>query len=390
MKFSERLANVKPSATLEITSKAKAMAKEGKDVVVLAAGEPDFDTPDVIKEAAIKAIRDGFTKYTPSSGTLSLKEAICRKLSVENGLNYRPAEVVVSSGAKHSLYNIFQVVCNEGDEILIVHPYWLSYPDMVILAGGVPKIILTSRENGFKVTPEEIKSAITPRTKAIVLNSPSNPAGVVYDQCELEAIASVCVSKGLLIISDEIYETIIFDGKKHVSIASISSEAKARTIVVNGVSKSYSMTGWRIGYMAGDKEIANGVDTVQSQCTSNPCSISQAAAECALRADLRKFIEESRKKFEDRRDFLVNILSDVKGLTPFIPQGAFYLFCDISAFKMDSVAFSKRLLEDKHVAVIPGGPFGDDRYIRLSFATNKEVMEKGVNRIKEWLKGGNR
>ncbi|MFH1878332.1 MAG: pyridoxal phosphate-dependent aminotransferase [Candidatus Omnitrophota bacterium] len=385
MKFSEKVLSVQPSATLAITSKAKAMAQAGEDVIVLAAGEPDFDTPDIIKDAAIKAIRAGNTKYTPSSGTLSLKKMICRKLEKDNGLKYDPDEIVVSDGAKHSLFNIIQVLCIPGDEILIVHPYWLSYPEMVKLAGGIPRIIHTKKEDGFKVKAKDILSAITQRTKALIVNSPSNPAGVVYSESELREIAGICLDKGILLISDEIYEKIIFDANRHFSIAALSPEIKASTIVVNGVSKSYSMTGWRIGYAAGDKNIMKMVTTLQSHSTSNPCSISQAAAEAALSADLDGYMEKNRVMFQDRRNALMGYFSSCTRLKPLNPQGAFYLFCDISETGMDSLTFSNRLLADKKVAVIPGGPFGEDYFIRISFATDLATIKNGVDRIIDWV-----
>jgi len=385
MKLSAKIAEVQPSATLAITSKAKAMRAAGEDVIILAAGEPDFDTPEIVKQAAIKAIQDGFTKYTPSSGTKSLKEAVCKKFDKDNSLKYDPSEIVISNGAKHSLYNVLQVICNPGDEVLVVSPYWVSYPEMAKLAGAVPRLITTKRENNFKVTAEEIKSSISSKTRVLILNSPSNPAGVVYDDKELAAIAEVCLSKGILIISDEIYEEILYDGKKHFSIAAVSDDVKASTIVVNGVSKSYSMTGWRIGYLAADKKIVGMINTLQSHATSNPCSISQVAAECALTSDLKDELEANREKFEGRRNKLIEMLEEDSKLKPFKPEGAFYLFCDISAGGLDSFTFAERLLEKKKVAVIPGGPFGDDRYVRISFATDLDTIKEGVSRIREWM-----
>ncbi len=386
MELSEKMRTVKPSATLAITSKAKSMIRDGQDVIVLAAGEPDFDTPGVVKEAAIKAIKDGFTKYTPASGTKSLKEAILRKLKEDNGLEYELEEIVISNGAKHSLYNVLQVICNPGDEVIVIHPYWVSYPEMVKLAGAEPKLLTTDRDKGFKVSPKEIREAITDNTRAIIINSPSNPAGVVYDEKELREIAAACVTEDILIISDEIYEKIIFDGKKHFSIAAVSEEVRDHTVVVNGVSKSHSMTGWRIGYIACDRGITGAVSTLQSHSTSNPCSISQAAAECALTADLEKEIDNNRKEFQRRRDVLVELFSGDAKIKPFKPEGAFYMFADISGCGMDSLTFSKRLLEEKKVAVIPGGPFGDDRFIRISFATDLEAITEGVKRIKDWVR----
>jgi len=385
MRLSEKLSKVQPSATLAITSKAKSMKAAGEDVVVLAAGEPDFDTPEIVKSAAIKAIKDGLTKYTPAGGTKTLKEAICRKFKRDNNLDYDISEIAVSSGAKHSLYNVLQAICNPADEVIIVSPYWVSYPEMIVLAGAMPKVIVTRPENGFKVKAEEIKSAINKNTRAVILNSPSNPAGVLYEEKDLKEIAEVCLQAGIMIISDEIYEKIVFDGRKHLSIASLSDAAREASIIVNGVSKSYAMTGWRIGYMAGNKKIIGMVTTLQSHSTSNPCSISQAAAESALVSNLEGEMKKNCEKFEQRRNFLVESLSEVRGLTPFNPAGAFYLFCDISGTGMNSMDFSKRLLAEEKVAVVPGLPFGEDSFVRISFACSMKTLEKGARRIKEWL-----
>ncbi len=387
MEFSKKIMSVEPSATLAITAKAKEMMRSGEDIISLAAGEPDFDTPEAVKEAAVKAIREGRTKYTPASGTKSLKEAVCRKLKRDNALDYDASEVVISNGAKHSLYNVLQVICNPGDEVLVIPPYWLSYPEMIKLADASPKILPAREENGFKVTAEDVKAALTKKTRALIINSPSNPAGVVYEEKELRKIAEVCLAGGIMILSDEIYEKIIFDGKKHFSIAAASDEARALTVLINGVSKSYSMTGWRIGYAAGDKKIIDMVATLQSQSTSNPCSISQAASEFALLStELEKEIERNREEFQHRRDILMGLLSGENKIRPFRPAGAFYLFCDISKCGLDSMAFSKGLLDEKKVAVIPGGPFGDDRFIRISFAADPDTIERGISRIKEWVK----
>lgn len=386
MRLSEKLQTVAPSATLAITSKAKAMRAAGEDVIILAAGEPDFDTPESVKEAAIKAIKNGFTKYTPASGTKSLKEAICHKLKKDNNLDYEASQIVVSSGAKHSIYNVLQVICNPGDEVLIISPFWLSYPEMVKLAGAVPKIIKTKVENGFRARPEDIKSAITGKTRAVIINSPSNPAGVVYSENELRAIAEVCIENGLTILSDEIYEKIIYDEGDHFSIAAVSEEAKKSTVVINGVSKSHSMTGWRIGYIAAEKPIIDLVSTLQSQSTSNPSSISQAAAEHALTADLDDEIAGNTSEFEKRRDVLIGLLDGEEKIKPFKPGGAFYVFCDISGTGLDSLTFSNKLLDEKKVAVIPGGPFGEDGFVRLSFATDMKTIEEGIKRMKDWVK----
>lgn len=384
--FSRKISSIKPSATLAITSKAKSMVAEGEDVIILAAGEPDFDTPECIKEAAIKALEKGDTKYTPASGKLSLKKAVCAKLEKDNGLKYTPQQIVVSCGAKHSIYNVLQVLCEADDEVIVVHPYWLSYPEMVRLAGAEPVTVKTKRENDFKLTADAIRSALTKKTKAIIINSPSNPCGAVYEEKDLREIAEVCIEAGITIISDEIYEKIIFDGKKHFSIASVSEDAKKSTVVVNGVSKSYSMTGWRIGYLAAEPEIAALVSTLQSQSTSNPCSISQAAAEYALTNEsLEAEMDKNRKEYQRRRDSLAALMEGETKIKPFIPSGAFYMFCDISATGMDSLTFSEKLLQEKKVAVIPGGPFGENNYIRISFATDPGEIDRGLARIKDWL-----
>lgn len=387
MEFSKKVSAIESSATLDITSKAKAIAASGEDIVILAAGEPDFSTPRAVKEAGIKAINENRTYYTPASGTESLKRAISRKLADDNALKYDTKEIVVSNGAKHSIYNVLQVICNEGDEVLIIPPYWLSYPEMVKLAGAVPKILPLNPDKGFKGSIEDIKSNLTRKTKALIINSPSNPAGVVYEEEELRRIAEICIEEGILIISDEIYEKIIFDGKRHFSIAAVSDKARAVTIVINGVSKSYSMTGWRIGYLAADIKIARLVSNLQSHSTSNPCSISQIAAERALSPDLNKEIERNRKEFERRRNELMDCLEEEKNLCLYKPSGAFYLFCGIAKFGMDSATFCRRLLDEARVAVIPGEPFGHDYCIRLSFAVDTKTLIKGANRIKEWVKG---
>ena len=388
IKFSDKISSLKPSATLEITSKAKAMVKAGEDVVILAAGEPDFDTPESIKNAAIEAMKRGETKYTPASGKLSLKKVIAEKLKRDNGLEYAPGQIVVSSGAKHSIYNALQVLCNPGDEVIVVPPYWLSYPAMVMLAGGKPVEVKTSASQGFKVSPEDIQKAATEKTKAIILNSPSNPAGAVYDEKELAAIAEICLAKGIVIISDEIYEKIMFDGKKHFSIASVSPEVRDATVLVNGVSKSYSMTGWRIGYIAAPPALAALVSNFQSQTTSNPCSISQAAAEYAMTDEkLENELDKNCEVYQQRRDIMLGLFSGQEKIIPFKPQGAFYMFCDISPTGMRSKEFAEKLLAEKKVAVIPGEPFGADNCVRLSFASDLETIKKGVGRILQWVEG---
>lgn len=386
MKIARRMREVKESPTLAITAKAKEMKQRGEDVVSFGAGEPDFDTPSHIKTAAIKAIENGFTKYTASSGIPELKKAICEKLLQENGLEYEPSQIIVSCGAKHSLYNIFQVICDEGDEVIIPSPYWVSYPEMVRLAGGVPVFLKTEQSDEFKVKPGDLKKAITKRTVAFILNSPSNPTGSVYAKADLENIAQILIDRKIAVISDEIYEKLIYDGEKHISFASLGKDAYDLTFVVNGVSKSYSMTGWRIGYLAApNKELALSVGRLQDHSTSNPTSPAQRAALEALKAD-QTCVDEMVEEFRKRRDFMVGKINELKGISCVKPKGAFYVFCDISKTKMDSLNFASRLLEEAKVAVIPGEPFGWNTHIRLSFATGIEEIKKGLERIANWIK----
>jgi aspartate aminotransferase len=384
MKLAKRAQDIGESVTLEITSKAKKMAKEGIDVVNFAAGEPDFGTPDFIKQAAIKAINEGFTKYTPSSGMLELREAISKKFKQDNGLDYSPAEIVVSNGAKHSLYNIFQALCEQGDEVIIPAPYWLSYPAMVSMSEARSVFVQTSAKNNFKVTEKDLVSKITKKTKCFILNSPSNPTGSLYEKSELEEIARIAAKHKIFVISDEIYEKLVYDNKKYTSIASLGKDIYDLTITVNGVSKSYSMTGWRIGYAAGPIEVMKAIANVQSHATSNPASISQKAALAAL-AGGQKFIEDMKKEFEKRRNFMVSRINKMKNISCTMPAGAFYVFCDISKLKEGSARIANRLLDEAKVAVIPGEPFGADSFIRLSFATSMEVIKEGLDRVEEWL-----
>ncbi|MFH1189410.1 MAG: pyridoxal phosphate-dependent aminotransferase [Candidatus Omnitrophota bacterium] len=384
MSLAKRVSGIDESVTLEITSKAKRMAKEGIDVVSFAAGEPDFDTPGHIKAAAIKAINEGFTRYTPSSGMPELREAIAAKFKKDNGIDYSPAQIVVSNGAKHSLYNIFQAICDPEDEVLIPSPYWLSYPAMVSMAEAKPVYVGTNPSDGFKVTDKELTSKISSRTRCLILNSPSNPTGCVYGRTELEMIAGLAVKHDFFVISDEIYEKLIYDGKKHVSVASLGKEIYDRTITVNGVSKSYAMTGWRIGYAAGPGDIMKAIGNLQSHATSNPASISQKAALEALNSD-QSFIGEMNGEYEKRRDYMVSRVSAMKNVSCVKPEGAFYLFCDISGTKKDSMAIARSLLEDANVAVIPGEPFGAGDFIRLSFATGMDKIRKGMDRMEEYF-----
>jgi len=384
-RIAERLKKIKPSSTLAVTSKARKLKAEGKDVVSFAAGEPDADTPDFIKDSAIEAIKSGFTKYTPTTGIPELKKVITEKLKRENGLEYKPEQVVVSCGAKHSIFNALMALVDPGDEVVIPSPYWVSYPEMVNLCGGIPRFVKTSPENGFRVTAGELSAYISPKTKVLILNSPSNPAGSVYTREELSAIAELCASKKIFVISDEIYEKLIYDQLKHISIAGLHPEMRDLAVTVNGVSKTYAMTGWRIGYLAAPPDIAEAIGRIQDHTTSNPCSISQKAALAALKAP-EEFTAAMREEYSKRRDYMTGRLRSMPGLTYVPPQGAFYVFCDISRTGLDSLAFAGRLLEEKYVAVIPGEGFGRDDYIRLSFATGIGQITKGMDRIEEWLK----
>lgn len=385
MRLSSRVKNVSASLTLAITAKAKKMKMEGVDVIGFGSGEPDSDTPLPIKNAAIKAIEEGFTKYTAESGTDDLKKIICEKFKKDNNLAYLPSQVVVSCGAKHSIYNIIQVVCDRGDEVIIPSPYWLSYPEMVYLAEGKPVFIPATEENGFKITPGQLAKAITKKTKALIINSPSNPTGAVYSGTELEEIAAIAADKGILVISDEIYEKIMFDNASHVSIASFGEKIFKNTVVVNGVSKSFAMTGWRIGYLASpDSELIASIKNLQSHSTSNPVSISQAATVEALkRGD--SVITEMVIEFEKRRDYIVERINRIKGLSCLKPQGAFYVFCQIEKKGLSSMELTDRLLDEAKVAVVPGKVFGSDRHIRISFATSMDNIKKGMDRIEEWF-----
>lgn len=383
-RLAERLKKINPSSTLAITSKAKKLKAEGKDIVNFAAGEPDFDTPDFIKEAAINAIKSGFTKYTPTTGTPELKKLICQKFKKDNSLEYTPEQIVVSNGAKHSIYNVLMVLLNRSDEVLIPLPYWVSYPEMVNLCEGVARFIKTTAENNFKISVTDLTKHITPKTKVLILNSPSNPVGSVYSRKELEDIAKVCVAKNIFVISDEIYEKIIFDGLKHNSIASLNKDIYNLTITVNGLSKSHSMTGWRIGYFVAPCDVALAVSNLQDHSTSNPNSIAQKAAQEALSAP-EDFTHKLCHEFEKRRNYLADRLKEIKRLSFCLPQGAFYMFCNISQTKLDSMTFASRLLDEEYVSVIPGSAFGMDNYIRMSFATNMEELSKGMDRLKAWV-----
>jgi len=393
--LSERAANIKPSPTLTIDAKAKAMKASGADVVNFGVGEPDFDTPENIKEAAIRAIRDGFTKYTPVGGIDPLKDAIIGKFRADNNLDYARDEIIVSCGAKHSLYNIGQALYGPGAEVVIPAPYWVSYPDQVLLNDATPVIVKTEEKDAFMLKAEALEAHITPKTKAIILNSPSNPTGLAYDRKTLERIAEVALRHNLFVISDEIYEKLLYDSAEHVSIASLGKEIKEKTLVVNGLSKSYAMTGWRIGYAAGPKGIIKAMTNIQSQSTSNPNSIAQKAAVEALTGP-QGSLAVMREEFDRRRKYLISALNAIAGVQCITPTGAFYAFPNTSKLYGKSVngrAVSSSsdlalyLLEDANVALVPGSAFGDDNHIRLSYATSIENLKKGVERIREATSG---
>lgn len=385
MKINRRVQALVPSATLAITARAKELRAQGKDIVNFAAGEPDFDTPEYIQEAAVAAIKNGQTRYTPSVGSLDLRKEIAKKFKNDNGLTYDPKHIAVSCGAKHSIYCAVQILADEGDEVLIPSPYWVSYPEMVKLAGAIPTFIQTSAQTDFKVTPQQLERAITNRTRILIMNSPSNPTGSVYSRSELEAIAEICVRKDLCVISDEIYEKLLYDDLEFVSIASLGKEIFDRTITVNGVSKAYAMTGWRIGYAGGPAEVMGYWNKFQDHSTSNPCSISQAATLQALSADQHE-VTAMRNEFMARRDLMIRLLDQIDGISYVRPQGAFYVFCDVSALG-DSMQVATDMLNDAGVAFIPGEGFGAPGFIRLSFATSRERIEEGIRRIGQWVAG---
>jgi len=392
MKFSYRIEQVNPSMTLAIDAKAKELKANGEDVIGFGAGEPDFDTPDRIKQAGIRAIEANETRYTPVGGTNELKDAIITKMKRDNDLDYDRNQIMVSCGAKHSFYNLAQALWEEGDEVIIPAPYWVSFPEMVVLAGAKPVIIETTSTNNFKVTVNQIKEVLSPNTRAILINTPSNPTGFAYNKSELETISEFALQNNLLLISDEIYEWIIFDGFEHTSPASLSKEAKKNCVVINGVSKCYAMTGWRIGYIAADSEIVKKVTKLQGQSTSGPCSVSQAASIEALTGphdDVIAMVAE----FEKRRNIMVDRLAAISGVYCNKPNGSFYSFPDFSALygKKDrngrqlkgSLDFTEYLLTEKKVAIVPGIAFGADANARMSFATSMEKIEEGVKRIEE-------
>ena len=393
MNLSKKANSISPSITLEITGKANELKAQGVNVMSFAAGEPDFNTPRNIIEAAIKAMDDGYTKYTKTSGIVELRKAICKKLNQENNLNYSEEQIVVSTGAKQCLANTFLAILNKGDEVILQNPCWVSYTELIKLADGVPVIVNCDENDGYKLSAKNIEKAVTSKTKAILLNSPHNPTGIVYNKNELEEIAQIAKKYNLIIISDEIYEKLIYDGEEHVSIASLSEDAYERTIVINGLSKTYAMTGWRVGYTASSTKLAKVMSSVQSHMTSNVCSISQYAALEALTGP-QDSINMMKNAFEERRNFMMKKLEGIDEVSFIKPQGAFYIMVDITYFigksingiKINnSIEFAKILLEEEKVAVIPGAAFGLENFIRLSYATSMEVIEEGLDRIKSFL-----
>lgn len=385
-RISQRAASLSPSLTLVIDSKAKAMKAAGEDVVGFGAGEPDFDTPQHIKDACAKALADGFTKYTPAAGIPELRQAIADKHKRENDLTYKPSQIIVSCGGKHSCYNVILATCQEGDEVIIPAPYWLSYPEMVKLAGAKPVILETSDKTEFKVTPEQLRAAITPRTRLFVLNSPSNPTGSVYTPEETKALGDICVEKGVLIMSDEIYEHLLYDGETVKSVASFSQAHYDHTIIVHGFAKAWSMTGWRLGWCAAPELIAKAIDAVQSHSTSNPTSFAQKGAVAALTGS-QEHLPKWLAEFSKRRTYAFNKLNSIPGITCVNAKGAFYLFPNISQTGLKSADFCAKLLEQEKVAAVPGIAFGADDYIRLSYATSMANIEKGLARIENFCKG---
>jgi aspartate aminotransferase len=383
--ISRRAASLTPSLTLAIDAKAKSMKAEGIDVVGFGAGEPDFPTPAHIVEAAVKALNAGFTRYTPSSGMPELRQAVADKHRRDLGVSYKPSQIIISCGGKHACFNVVAALCNPGDEIIIPAPYWLSYPEMARLAEATPVILPTSDTTEFKVTPDQLRAAITPRTRLFILNSPSNPTGSIYSPEEIKALADVCVEKGILIMSDEIYDKLTYDGAKHISPASLSPVHKDHTIIVHGLAKSYSMTGWRIGFTAAPEPIAKAIDAIQSHSTSNPTSFAQKGAIAALNGPqdhIKPWVEE----FCRRRTYAHEKLNSIPGISCVNAKGAFYLFPNISKLGLKSIEFCDKLLREKQVAAVPGIAFGADDYIRISYATSMENIKKGLDRIEAFAR----
>ena len=385
MDLSSHSVQLTPSLTLAIDSKAKAMRAEGIDVCGFGAGEPDFDTPEHIKEAAIKALQEGFTKYTPSAGLPELRTAISEKFSKDNSIDYKPNQIIVSNGAKQSCFNAILACCEPGDEVIIPAPYWLSYPDMVKLVGAEPVIVQTKASNAYKMTAEEFENAMTPRTKMVIINSPGNPTGSVYTREELEALVEVALTEDIFILSDEIYEKLIYDDASHVSVASLSKDAYDLTITVNGFSKAYAMTGWRLGYLGAPDHIAKVIDSLQSHSTSGPNSFAQKGAVAALKGS-QQCVADMRDEFNVRREYMYERLAAIPNVSTVKPLGAFYMLADISKFGLSSTNFADRLLSKAEVAVVPGVAFGDDKTVRLSYATDLETIKTGLDRIEQFCR----
>jgi aspartate aminotransferase len=385
MQLSSRATSLTPSLTLSIDSKAKAMKSEGIDVCSFGAGEPDFDTPEHIKSAAMASLEAGFTKYTPSSGIPELRQAVADKFLLDNGIDYKPSQIIISDGAKHSCYNAILATCQPGDEVIIPAPYWLSYPEMVRLAGADPVFVYTKEEDGWKLTAEEFENAMTPRTKMIILNSPGNPTGAVYTKEELQALANVAAEEEILILSDEIYEKLVYDDSRHISIGSLGQDFYDLTITVNGFSKSYAMTGWRLGYLGAPDPVAKAIDSIQSHSTSNACSFAQKGALAALKGDQQSVID-MRDEFNLRREYMLERFSKMPHISVVRPNGAFYVLVNISKLGLTSQNFADRLLSKANVAVVPGIAFGDDRTLRFSYATSLDVIKKGMDRFEEFCR----
>jgi len=384
--LSERVTTLSPSLTLAITAKAKKLKDEGVDVCGFGAGEPDFDTPQHIKDAAATALAEGFTKYTPASGIPELRAAIANKLKADNGLEYSSNQIIVNCGAKHSCYSAIVATCQSGDEVIVPAPYWVSYPEMIKLADATPVIVPTDESTGFKITADQFRNAMTPATKMIILNSPGNPTGSVYTKEELEALAEVAAEEDIVMLSDEIYEKITYDGTEHVSLASLSRDAYNLTITVNGFSKAYSMTGWRLGYIAAPEHIAPAISSMQSHTTSNPTSFAQKGALAAIQGD-QSFVGEMLKAFEERREYMHGRLTTFPGITCLKPMGAFYMLPNVSSLGLNSTDFCSQLLDKHQVAAVPGIAFGTDSHIRLSYACSMETIQKGLDRLEEFCKG---
>ena len=383
--LSSRAVSLAPSLTLAISAKAKELRARGEDVIGLGAGEPDFDTPQHIKDAAAQALADGFTKYTPSSGIPELRQAVADKFQRDYGVEYEPSQIIVSSGGKHSCFNVIYATCEAGDEVIIPSPYWLSYPEMAKLAGAKPVILDTTDETEFKVTPEQLREAITPSTKLFILNSPSNPTGSVYSADEIKALGDVCVEKGVLIMSDDIYEKLLYDGAEFTSVTGFSEEHKAHTIIVHGLAKAYSMTGWRIGFLAAPKPIAQAINAVQSHSTSNATSFAQKGAVVALNGP-QDHLDDWLAKFDERRRYAAERLNNMPGISCINSKGAFYLFPNMAETGLKSAEFCERLLDQAKVAAVPGIAFGADNNFRISYATSMENIQTGMARLEDFCK----